>query len=160
MGNWYNGYSPKERHAKGRAIAQLMRDGKLPEAPPGPCALCGDPEATLELHSEDYSQPFLFEPPAAYALCYVCHRIKLHKRFFNRADWEAYKAHVRRGGYARDLKDPKVQAELKTLKRAMKNGERLELRTLRPVKSAAAAWWERLACDKSTLKAASARPRP
>src|SRR5258705_7600014 len=100
----YNGYTEKERRAKGRARKLLLRTGTIPDHP-SDCMLCGDPVAPVEGHSEDYSQPYRWQPPELYWLCIHCHRDKLHKRFSNPNLWIAYLAHVRRGGYARELKD-------------------------------------------------------
>ena len=98
-GNWYNGYSPQEREIKFRVLKRLIDRGELPSAS-GPCMLCGDPDVPVEYHSEDYGEPFLWEPPAMRSLCRHCHRDKLHKRFSRHSAWEAYLMHVRRGGYA------------------------------------------------------------
>jgi hypothetical protein len=155
----YNGYSGKERAAKLRARNQRRRKG-LETATRGPCSLCGDPDAVVEPHSEDYSEPFLWQPPAEWPLCYVCHRIKLHGRFRDPLGWEAYKAHVRRGGYARDLKDRAVQRELRALKAALARGRTLELRRLRPEPAGQGAWWESLSSDAAALTSRGSRPRP
>lgn len=65
-GSLYNGYSWKQREA-------ILRAYQAGEAGPGfsfggrPCGLCGDPDrAPGEWHSEDYSPPYRFEPPATY----------------------------------------------------------------------------------------------
>src|SRR3982751_6604015 len=96
---WYNGYDWNERYAKLRALNRRIRAGDS-RAPTGPCQLCNDPEVAVEYHDEDYSQPYLWEPPALYALCRHCHRHKLHKRFSRPYAWRAFLVHVRRGGYA------------------------------------------------------------
>lgn len=109
-GSWYNGYSPKERDKKFKVLKKFIAKGELPKAS-GPCALCGDPEVTVEYHDEDYGEPFIWEAPALLCLCRNCHRDKLHKRFWRHNSWFAYIAHIRRGGYARDLKNPASKKE-------------------------------------------------
>ncbi len=157
--NPYNGYSGKEREAKLRAHHARKRQG-LPVVPPGPCDICRDPSAPTEPHSEDYSRPYLWDPPAEYPLCRTCHRQQLHKRFAKPDMWEAHKAHVRRGGYASDLEKPEIAAELKEYRAALQRGERISLRQLRPRPSTAAEWWEKLSTDPDTLTSPAARPRP
>ena len=157
--NPYNGYSGREREAKLRALHVRRKQG-LPVMDVGPCAICGDPSALVEPHSEDYSQPFRWDRPAEYPLCRTCHRDRLHKRFARPDMWEAHKAHVRRGGYSSDLKDPLVAAELQAYRAAFVRGERIVLRQLRPRASTADEWWERLSTDPATLTSPAARPRP
>src|ERR1700682_1100607 len=105
--NPYNGFSGKEREEK--LCAQHARERKgLPSHPPGPCAICRDPDSPLQAHDENYSKPYVWEPPAQYALCTKCHS-RLHVRFNNPDLWNVYKAHVRRGGYGNDLARPEVE---------------------------------------------------
>jgi hypothetical protein len=150
----YNGYTSQERTKKSRALIDV-RD------PWPPCALCGDPEVTCEYHSEDYSKPYRFKPPAMHALCHNCHISKLHGRFKNPDLWEAFKAHVRRGGYAEDLKEPAIAKEFAAYRKAMARGESTALRPLRRYRHRVGReWWSRLSTDARTLTARSARPRP
>jgi hypothetical protein len=155
----YNGYSGAEREAKLTARNQRAASG-LPTHPPGPCSICHDPAAPVEAHSEDYSLPYLWEPPGDYAICRTCHRNKLHKRFSNPLDWEAWIAHVRRGGYASDLKKPAVAKELEAFKDAKRQGSTIELVRLRPRDFTGTEWWETLRMDTESLTDPSARPRP
>ena len=78
----------------------------------GPCHFCGDPDASVEPHSEDYSEPYQWEKPAEYAVCNTCHS-RLHKRFKNPSAWAAYKLHAKRGGYGSDLKIPGIAREVR-----------------------------------------------
>jgi hypothetical protein len=107
---WYNGFSPEQRLLKARAMNLALATGEL-ATPTGPCELCGDPDVPVEFHDEDYSEPFRWEAPAAYRICRRCHR-RLHLRFGNPLAWQTFLAHVRRGGYARDLLNPVICAEL------------------------------------------------
>lgn len=130
-GNSYNGYSPEERDKKFKTLQQLIRKGILPLAT-GPCALCNDPDSPVEYHSEDYSEPFLWTPPAMYCLCRNCHRDKLHKRYWRQDAWHAFIAHIRRGGYAKDLKDTTIKREVNSYRLALVNCSTFTLRQLRP----------------------------
>ena len=156
--SWYNGYSPEERTAKGKAGDVGRANGSVPVLE-GPCALCGDPDIPVEPHSEDYSKEFRWVPPAVYALCRNCHRNKLHTRFSNPMLWFVFKAHVRRGGYERDLRNPEVRRELRIFRRALERGQPATLRALRHREVSANEWWERLSVDPLTLTSPSARPR-
>ena len=131
----------------------------FPPHPLGPCSICQDPTAPVEAHSEDYSLPYLGEPPAD-TRCVVCDRDRLHKRFLKPDIWAAHKAHVRRGGYASDVRRPEIVRELDAFRKAWRNGETLELSQLRPRIVPADAWWERLTTDPSSLTSAESRPRP
>jgi hypothetical protein len=157
---WYNGYSPNERNKQLKVLNAAIRAGVL--APPtGPCSLCGDPEVPVQYHSEDYSEPYRWVPPAMYALCRHCHLHKLHKRFANGLQWQAFKAHVRRGGYARDLKSAEIAKEVKALQKALETGNTFELKALRPYLAVAGTeWWDQLTLDPASLTSPLSRPRP
>ena len=105
--NYYNGYSPEERERKLRASHRLWPAWRGHPCSRPPCHLCGDPQAIVQPHSEDYSEPYEWEPPFTYALCRPCHS-RIHKRFSDPPSWLAYKLHLRRGGYGSDLKSPKT----------------------------------------------------
>jgi len=157
--SWYNGYSGKERDVKFKALKRRIATGRLPPAS-GPCALCGDAESPVEYHDEDYGEPFIWEPPALLALCRHCHRDKLHKRFWRHSVWQAYVAHVRRGGYARDLKDPKIKKELQLCKAAFGRREVYLLPQLRPyTRTVGQEWFANLRIDPESLSDRRARPR-
>lgn len=150
MSGWYNGYSPKERGAK----SAWRRAGKVKLTPAKPpCELCGDPGTKVRYHSEDYSLPYLWDAPAVYALCRPCHS-RLHKRFDTPGSWEAFKAFLRRGYYARE-------ATSKRLDKLQRLGSKYAWpevsRRVRP--RLADPWWERLTTDRRSLRARWARPR-
>ncbi len=160
MGGWYNGYPWPERWAKHLERERLKAAGTLAQRP-GPCSICADPDAAVEPHGEDYSQPYRWNPPAEYMLCRTCHRNKLHKRFSNPIDWLTHLAHVRRGGYSSDLKVPAIQGELKSFRIALRRGERRILPALRTVRAfATVEWWESLSVAAESLQAPASRPRP
>lgn len=162
VGNPYNGYSWKEREDKFKVMKDRIASGELAAAA-GPCALCGDPEPTTEFeyHDEDYSAPYKWTEPAAYVLCHDCHIYRLHQRFARPTAWQAFLAHVRRGGYASDLKDPEIKSEVEACAKALKNGQTLELRSLRPYKpKPGKEWFARLSLDRECLSDTKARPRP
>src|SRR4051794_26160734 len=102
---WYNGYSPAERAAKGRARAKYLKRA----VDLGPCAMCGDREVERWLHSEDYSQPYLWKEPAVYVLCDRCHR-RLHARFRNIPAWKAYGEFLLRGWFGREVNSPQINS--------------------------------------------------
>jgi hypothetical protein len=158
--DWYNGYSDKERAASMAPMNRALRNGDIDPATNG-CMLCGDASARLELHSEDYSKPYRWCPPAAYWLCRHCHRNKLHKRFASPDLWIAFLAHVRRGGYAADLKDRVTKRELDDFRAAVRAGNKPPalpiLRTGRTF--AEHEWWEQLTLDNASLRDPTARPR-
>jgi hypothetical protein len=158
--SWYNGYSPEERNEKFKVLKRLLKTGAVGAAL-GPCALCGDPEVPVEYHSEDYAAPFLWNPPAMYALCRNCHRDKLHKRFWNLSSWDAFLAHVRRGGYARELvKDPTIKAEVRAYRAAIERGQHGSLRPLRRYAATVGQeWFANLRMDPGSLADSTARPR-
>jgi hypothetical protein len=170
---WYNGYSWTERAAKLKELYRKIARKEV--APPtGPCDLCGDPEVKVEHHDEDYSVPYIWSKPALFCLCRNCHRDKLHKRFARPQTWFVFLAHVRRGGYARDLVKPKdlsnspllneykaITKELKAYKVALESGRPSELRQLRPYLGVVGEeWFARVSMDAASLTGPSARPRP
>lgn len=158
-GSWYNGYSPAERRAKLQALKRLAAIGEVPP-PSGPCHLCSDAGVVVEYHSEDYAAPFLWTPPAAYVLCQHCHRQKLHKRFAKPDLWAAFLAHVRRGGYASDLKKPEVKREVERAQAAIRKGEKPSLASLRPYSRVAGGeWFGALTLDPRSLENQENRPR-
>lgn len=160
MDSWYNGYSAQERDKKFRNYKAIAKQGEIP-SPTGPCALCNDPEAQVEYHDEDYSEPYIWEPPALLTLCRHCHRNKLHKRFHDVAGWRAFIAHVRRGGYARDLQDKAIKDEVRRCKLAILAGEPFVLRSLRPYAGTVdQEWFANLRLDPQSLNDPVARPRP
>ena len=157
--NFYNGYSPKEREKKLRASYKVYPNRTHPLYR-GRCQLCGDPNSPVEPHSEDYSQPYLWDNPAEYSVCKTCHG-RLHKRFKSPHAWEAYKQHLRRGGYGSDLKTSAVAREISNLTKALEAGTAVSLLPLPRNKGLTGAeWWERLSVDERTLTDPAARPRP
>ena len=159
-GSFYNGYSWDERETKFDEMNRQLESRELP-APAGPCALCGDPNVGVKYHDEDYSVPYLWTEPAAYALCEHCHFHKVHKRFAHPEMWRTFLAHVSRGGYASDLKDTSIKAELAAYRHAIKKGQAFELRRLRPYRqSDGDEWFARLTMDRLRMMDRAARPRP
>lgn len=104
----YNGYTKKERAAKGRArVKEAIRRGGFR----GPCAMCADPQAPKYwAHSEDYAYPYNWDEPAVYVLCDRCHR-RLHLRFGrNEARWRAYLRFIDLGWFGREVESWQVRA--------------------------------------------------
>jgi len=159
-GSWYNGYSPRERDAKYAALMASIQKGEIPSAT-GPCQLCGDPNAVVAYHSEDYSAPFRWLPPAMFALCRHCHLAKLHKRFSQPESWYAFLAHVRRGGYASELRDAAIHKEVELYKTAVRVGRQAILGALRTYgASVGSEWFASLRMDDASKQDVHARPRP
>ena len=155
ISSWYNGYSPKERDEKFRELKRLINTGKLKPAK-GPCDLCCDPNVDVEYHDEDYGKPYIWTKPALLSLCKHCHRIKLHKRFKNTSNWNIYLAHIRRGGYSKDLKDITIKKELKEFELNKINS----LKKLRPYKkNIEKEWFANLRMDLESLTDPKARLR-
>jgi hypothetical protein len=148
--DWYNGYSPQERAAMGRAPAP-------PSAKAPPCSICGDPDPPkMQTHAEDYSKPYRWLPPAAYSVCTRCHS-RLHSRFDSPSRWQAYLRFLRRGWYGREVSSEDI-------KRLCAAGDAYEWPQLvhePPARSGPMAWWwETLTMDSSSRRSAQARPRP
>jgi hypothetical protein len=122
-GNPYNGYSWQQRLAKYKAMRERMASRSLERAH-GPCRLCGDPGVPgteFVYHDEDYSEDYSWAEPAAFMLCTACHS-RVHKRFTQPLAWRTFLAHVRRGGYARDLTRAEIRAEVAAYRRALNAG--------------------------------------
>lgn len=154
---WYNGFSDKERRASGHWVSAGIRKGEIPRK--GRCALCGEHSDALDYHAEDYSEPYCWKPPAMYPLCVHCHRHKLHRRFDRPDLWLAYKAHVRRGGYASEW-TPSYLKEC--LKGAGGHGisPSVSLPFIREYEGRFGTdWWERLSCDPAVIEPGVPRPR-
>lgn len=84
---FYNGYSKCERSKKASWCRQFYpaRQSYLADK----CELCASTKTDLELHSEDYSWPYI---PNQYRLCRTCHRQRLHTRFSDPGAWATFKA--------------------------------------------------------------------
>ena len=155
----YNGYTGAEREAKQREMNRLKKAGTYRPLV-GPCSICDDPHVPIEPHSEDYSKPYRWAPPAEYPVCKRCHTTYVHKRFANPETWELFKTHVRRGGYAREFATASTKREITEAQKSTRLAEPLRLPLLRNRELTGNEWWERLSTDPSSLTAASSRPRP
>lgn len=157
--SWYNGYNWKQRIA----ISRALQRGEAGSASPFaglPCGLCGDPDrADAQWHSEDYSEPFLFEAPATYPVCHACHG-RIHKRF-NRpaAEWELFCRHIEAGGYGLEFTRLYPPRKRTAMSQAIVRGEAVTLTSPRAFR-ARPAWWRGLTLDPASLMAPWARPRP
>jgi len=154
----YNGYSGRERDKKYQEYKRLRALGlSIPALPP--CQLCGDTECAVEPHSEDYSLPYLWSPPAEYMICRACHGW-IHKRFKQVENWRDFQAHVRRGGFAREFTSPSVRRQRQEARDARERGLTFDWSELpeRRVR-AGTDWWEHLTMAPDSLTSAWARPR-
>jgi hypothetical protein len=156
---WYNGFSPGQRDRNFAVLKQQIVEGFV-RAAAGPCRLCGDPigspdrrtGVTFEYHTEDYTLPLLLGEPNLVILCIHCHRAKLHKRFSDPSGWLAFLAHIRRGGYARDLKISSVAREVKGVKTALMARRGADLEILRERQTSdLLGWFSALSTDVQSL---------
>lgn len=145
--NWYNGFSPEERLEKHWAVLDAIDAGRVAK-PEGPCALC-QASGPVVYHSEDYGSPYVFTPPAMYAICRSGHSL-IHLRFRFPSSWEAFKQHLLQGGTCSGW--------------ATRRGPRQQLSAsdgAPPVVHpglTADDWWEHLTLDRASLTARWARP--
>ena len=157
VNSWYNGYSPKERDDKYKVLKKLIKLDELKKAT-GPCDLCNDPDEAVEYHDEDYGLPYIWTKPALLCLCRHCHRTKLHKRFKNTENWYTFLAHIRRGGYASDLKNKSIKKELDTYQKACNEDTTFKLEILRPYKyKIGSEWFANIRMDIESLRDPNAR---
>lgn len=147
--DWYNGYSPNERNAMGRASAPAI--AKVP-----PCAMCGDPSPSkMQTHAEDYSKPYRWAPPAAYPICTVCHS-RLHSRFDAPSRWESFLQFLRRGWYGREV----PSEELHKLTRLGEAYPWRDIPHALPIRTTEHSWWwESLTMDETSKRSPDARAK-
>ncbi|MEE4349566.1 MAG: hypothetical protein V2J26_05000 [Pacificimonas sp.] len=124
------------------------------------CLMCGDPDrAPGEWHSEDYSEPFSYEPPASMPMCKPCH-MRLHKRFnAPEGEWSLFCRHLEAGGYGREFVALYPTAKRARIIAALRDGDSSGVEPVRPVTDRTF-WWRDLTMDPESLAAPWARPRP
>lgn len=142
--NFYNGFSPEERLALHWALLEALEAGRV-SYPKGPCALCGQASGPVVYHSEDYGTPYLWVPPAMYAICRSGHSL-IHLRFRFPKSWEAFKEHLRQGG--------SCSAWAKRRRLRQTPGPHVRRLSLTGDE-----WWEHLTLDRASLTARWARTR-
>jgi hypothetical protein len=137
----YNGYSPAQRAAKGRARAKRTEEKG---AVRGPCAMCGDSDAKFWLHSEDYGVPYLWDEPAAYVRCDHCHR-RLHRRF-DRGErrWKTYWLFLDAGWFGREVAPHHLD-------RAARNPHEPLERRRNNQRAVTDPWWRELTLDPKCI---------
>lgn len=142
--DWYNGYSPAEREAMGRAG---LRGEAHASATSPPCAVCQDPKpTTIQTHAEDYSRPYAWLPPACYPICRPCHS-RLHLRFRNPDRWKTYRDFVRGGWYGREVTSALLSQALRQgVVPACPDFARIRQTT------GEVYWWDRLTLDPTSLR--------
>lgn len=157
-GGWYNGYSWQQRMAPGPTLQRAIANGYCQRQ--GPCDLCGEPDRPRELHSEDYSPPYSFEPPQTYLVCKACHS-RLHKRFGEpKENWSLFLRHLRAGGYGAEFVKLHSLAQRKQWVATLAAGQDVRLPLIRDRALTGDEWWEKLTLDPESLVAAWARPNP
>jgi hypothetical protein len=154
----YNGYTGRQRDKIVTAYRKLT--GKHAPFEGEPCGMCGDPERPHQgWHSEDYSEPFVFEPPASYPICEPCHK-RLHRRFNSLpGEWELFCRHLEAGGYGKEFVELRSVAERRILCDRIAAGAHLSLPRIRNSEPGPY-WWRALTLDPESLHAPWARPRP
>jgi hypothetical protein len=143
----YNGYSGAERIEKYEEYKRLKKLRKsVPEV--GPCQLCGDPDTKVGPHTEDYSRPYKWLPPAEYMICRSCHWW-VHMRFKRPGDWLDFISHVSRGGYGQEFTSAEVLTERKLAATARGQVEAYAWSRTPGRKSRKRGWWQRLSTGGS-----------
>lgn len=156
----YNGYP---WHVRLRILAEYKRrqvEEKF-RLERRPCDLCGDPSCEPgSWHSEDYSEPYLFTPPASYVVCRACHA-RIHRRFHQPPeDWLLFLEHIRCGGYGREFSGQHSLIQRRLWADDLRLGAPVSIPMRRRRSIIGPPWWERLTLDPESLIAAWARPRP
>ena len=144
-GTSFNGYNWRQRS---KIIAAFQCATGLREPFEGaPCAMCGDPDrASGEWHSEDYSEPFSFQPPESYPVCKACHG-RIHKRFdAEPGEWELFCLHLDAGGYGSEFVKRLTINQRREYSRALASGSSVTLAEIRP-RMPGARWWRSLTLD-------------
>ena len=156
----YNGYPWKERLGILDEFKRKKREGGF-QFESRPCDMCGDTECPPDSwHSEDYSEPYRFDPPATYLVCRVCH-LRIHKRFSEpRENWLLYLAHLRSGGWGREFTKLNSLDQRRTWAHDLSTGRGVAIPMIRQKSLTGLEWWEQLTLDVESLIAAWARPRP
>lgn len=159
MGNApYNGYTWQQRARILSAYRKL--GGRSAPFERLPCAMCCDPDRPPgEWHSEDYSEPYTFQPPQTYPLCKPCHG-RLHKRF-NAApgEWELFCLHLEAGGYGSEFVRLYSLSQRRALSGEIAVGAKIKL-PIKRRREPGPYWWRDLTLDPESLHAPWARPRP
>jgi hypothetical protein len=88
----YNGFTHEQR-MKSLAWGNKQKKLGLWKAPTQ-CHACGQTEGTLDLHREDYTEPFHAEDE--YPVCYRCHMM-IHCREHGMETWKMYKRIIQSG---------------------------------------------------------------
>ena len=155
----YNGYDWNQRDRILIAFQPLT--GRRQPFEAMPCAMCCDPDRSSgQWHSEDYSEPFSFQPPETYPLCSACHgRIHTALQCAARGLGAVLPASgVRRLwlGVRSTVHDSKATRNWHA---GVAQREPITLTAVRP-RSPAPCWWRSLTLDPESLEAPWAPPRP
>lgn len=163
MGAYYNGYSWKQREGILEEYKRLIRAdttqalGYLLKK--SSCEICADSDSSIAWHSEDYSRPYLFSPPATFNICAVCH-LRLHKRFNQPREWLLYLEHLKSGGFGWEFVKLYSVHQRNAWIDSSSNGSHIDLPHIRRRHLTSFEWWLSLSLDPESLVAPWARPRP
>ena len=136
----------------GSGAKSLLLSSVQPASRPfegAPCAMCGDPDrAPGEWHSEDYSEPFRFQPPESYPVCKACHG-RIHKRFnAEPGEWVLFCTHLDEGAAVWGLVERAARSTTDGHTReALASGSSVTLAPSSRPRTPGARWWRSLTLD-------------
>ncbi len=90
----YNGYSGELRLQAQLWLNREIAQGRMTR--PTICSACGQTSGPIDMHAEDYSQPFAAGKTDEFHLCFSCH-MAVHCRFRNPVAWDRYREMVAAG---------------------------------------------------------------
>ena len=90
-----------------------------------------------------------------------CHIYRIHQRFRYPMAWQILLSHVRRGGYAREMRNAEIKAQLATFRASHAGGDvPSTLTQLRPYPAVAGKeWFANLSLDLAQMEDPSSRLR-
>lgn len=89
----YNHFSGDQRAAAQRWLNMMIATKQMKR--PVLCQACGN-GGIVDMHAEDYSEPFTIAKTAEFSLCLSCH-MAVHFRFANPSSWDLYRAMLEGG---------------------------------------------------------------
>jgi hypothetical protein len=93
----YNGFNGKQRARAQSWLNSQWRSGAFTRRVV--CIACGQTAQPIDVHAEDYSEPFREGVTDAFHLCFICHMM-VHCRHRSPEAWCLYRQMVESGGRA------------------------------------------------------------